>query len=991
MNTIETERLVRRIVSTLKGESEPSMAPKLAEDFNVSCSSAAHLLEQCRAMIEAGAAAQAIELAETPPNLLDLVTLLEFRQADEWRQYCLSNRLPIAEKLNPRAVSALNDCYTRGITPQHPLYAAYREAMLAGRDESALMALKSIVRLSLVDSNALSELERLDAKILAARLSKLDELLASDADAAVREVDSIEAFGFKSELSGEIWRRGQSARCAKLLAEAESLMAKGMLAEVVTQLDFLAQLKSQYNLQWPADWEDHIRNLQSWCRTETAARQKDQEYRGLLEQLDHGILASEAKDTRAKKITLPELKTDLEELHRKYRQIESFSRPIPDDLVKLFQKRCALVDAEIRRRSKIRLGLIWAGVAAGVVVLAVMVLALLGLLQANSLTAEINKALKQQEMRTLDSLIKQASGKFVVPTPRLRSAMAAAASEIARQKATLADFESAVQKLPAKLDEIQTLEQFGPVVARYKQAEQAHRAMSPALQKEVEPRLAGFRARWVAHCTAQLPSINRQLDEQITAAETVVGSPNNTQALEQFRAAVSAFVPKLERTSQTIAGLADFVKLRPELADRCNQSLERLRKDQAELGKLDAAIDSLSKADKIADYANIVGELAAVEVQQSDYVQCARKARTVLALKDDPDMLSRFLLVGTNSALGQSLTQDRKPDLIPPKLGFDARQRFLELVRDYALTGKHRRYRLYKDSQHTSYEEWITDGRLLAGDGWQKIPLWKVDTEGPCELTAQDYGHFNGQYLFANRKPAYDVQMTDLGKLTSAWSESGFERLIDSKNNVYKAPPLKVADSLCAATSASALMRAYLLNQLVSLMALDPEGSGLMLTPELRVLPEKLAALGAADIRSGDWFVPSRVAALQPKLDKYFATLQGVSFWKQASGLLNAMARAVKAGFSVVGHVRPDGTPSWNTPPANGYVFGYLEGSGEPGVLYVLQSSKAQEVNKPTPLSPLLLFQGDLPGIIAESGVKPDDPSFKGMLPPLFATPLPAQ
>ena len=93
----------------------------------------------------------------------------------------------------------------------------------------------------------------------------------------------------------------------------------------------------------------------------------------------------------------------------------------------------------------------------------------------------------------------------------------------------------------------------------------------------------------------------------------------------------------------------------------------------------------------------------------------------------------------------------------------------------------------------------------------------------------------------------------------------------------------------------------------------------------------------------------------------------------------------------MVGHVRPDGTPSWKTPPANGYVFGYLEGSSEPGLLYVLQRSKAQEVNKPTPLSPLLLFQGDLPGIIAESGVKPGDPSFKGMLPPLFATRLPAQ
>ena len=59
MNKIETERLVRRIAAILKGEGDPAMAPKLAEDYQAACSSVALRLEQCRSMIEAGAGVQA--------------------------------------------------------------------------------------------------------------------------------------------------------------------------------------------------------------------------------------------------------------------------------------------------------------------------------------------------------------------------------------------------------------------------------------------------------------------------------------------------------------------------------------------------------------------------------------------------------------------------------------------------------------------------------------------------------------------------------------------------------------------------------------------------------------------------------------------------------------------------------------------------------------------------------------------------------------------
>ena len=103
---METERLVRKISELLKHVGNPAIAPKLAEDFAAACHAANLRLQQCEAMIKAGDRQQAIQLAETAPNLLDMVTVLEFSGSDNWRAYCQQNSLPAADRIDARSVGA---------------------------------------------------------------------------------------------------------------------------------------------------------------------------------------------------------------------------------------------------------------------------------------------------------------------------------------------------------------------------------------------------------------------------------------------------------------------------------------------------------------------------------------------------------------------------------------------------------------------------------------------------------------------------------------------------------------------------------------------------------------------------------------------------------------------------------------------------------------------------------------------------------------------
>ena len=362
MTLLETERLVRKIVELLQQPGDAGIAPKLAEDFAVVCRATNLRLQQCEAMIKAGDRHQAIQLAETVPNLLDLVTVLEFRGSDEWRAYCQQNSLAAADRIDARSVHALNECYAQGITTDHPLYAIYRRAVLSRNDDEALKALQSITRLNPADANALSELTRLDSKVLATKVEHLRIALeGADPALLVAEIESIEAFGFKSKPEEEVWRKAQAIRCGRLLEEAAELKCSSDWMGALGKVDFIHRLQDEFKCELPVASLKQLDILETWTRVEQEKDKKEREFNSLLGELHHRIHQSEEKDTSARYVKLPELRDDYEALHKVWNSLMDFTRPISEDAASSFRKRSAMLEAEIARRTAIRRRLIIAG------------------------------------------------------------------------------------------------------------------------------------------------------------------------------------------------------------------------------------------------------------------------------------------------------------------------------------------------------------------------------------------------------------------------------------------------------------------------------------------------------------------------------------------------------------------------------------------------------------------------------------------------------
>src|SRR5277367_2800665 len=189
----QAERLVRKIAEVVAQPPSDTQTAKLAQDYADLCRAANRRLEQCALMIEAGQFLQALQLAETPPPLLDMITLLAFRQAAEWRTYCQAHQLPWSEPFYDKYVRLLNSAYGKGIAGDHPFYRDYRRAVLKNDDARALPILRVIARMNPADQNTKDELKRLEEKLLRLKLEKLRQIVATgDSAAAQAQVAQIE-------------------------------------------------------------------------------------------------------------------------------------------------------------------------------------------------------------------------------------------------------------------------------------------------------------------------------------------------------------------------------------------------------------------------------------------------------------------------------------------------------------------------------------------------------------------------------------------------------------------------------------------------------------------------------------------------------------------------------------------------------------------------------------------------------------------------------
>jgi hypothetical protein len=147
-------KLIHQIRDALAKGGGNAPLENMAAEYARTTQEANQRLESCAAMIDKGSEYQALQLAETEPALLDLIGVLSFAEMRTWSEFCSTQGLTVAPRFDGKAVQALDQLYTKGITANHPLYKDYRSAVSSRDDARALRIIRSIAHLNSEDADA---------------------------------------------------------------------------------------------------------------------------------------------------------------------------------------------------------------------------------------------------------------------------------------------------------------------------------------------------------------------------------------------------------------------------------------------------------------------------------------------------------------------------------------------------------------------------------------------------------------------------------------------------------------------------------------------------------------------------------------------------------------------------------------------------------------------------------------------------------------------
>ena len=974
MTLLEIERLIRTMEGLLKTGGNPTLDLKTATDYAEICHGTNVRLRQCEAMIKAGDRQQAIQLAEVKPILLDLVTILESPTADEWRKMCEQEHLPVAEPIDPSCVQLLSACYGEGISSDDPLYKDYRAAVLQRDNGRALKVLQSITRLNPTDENAASELDRLDGLVLEARLDELADLInAGVAERIVAAVESIEAFGFKKRLEGKIWCDAQIVRCRCLQEEAERLKGLGKWMETMVFLEAIRRFQTELHLKFDSIDEGGLEALEAWTRREQERNRKESEFQALLSQLRSKVQQSEEKDTSVRYVKLPELREDYEALHKVWRALEDFNRPVPEAATAAFRKRCALLEAEMTRRGSVRQRIILTSGTITVIVATLVVWIVLGRMKAQDFTAQLQAAVSARQVRTAEGLMDRIRTKEpgLSSAGSLSTAMANAQTFVTQEHGLVAIFQESFTKLPTQFDGEPDTARLNALADQVAHTRRTLDALAPDLKNENQPQIQAFEKKWQQFLMKGGLAVNQVFEEWVDTAEKQGGRLDYNAKIETTITQLVTLSNLMQKIQQYEATFTNHVSLRTDLIQRAAVTRAKVGAYNREVGKRNEGLEALKKAATFDEFVSAIRGIAVIEFSNESAAVAANQAQS-LGVMDDGVL--RPLLGATDANTWAAIKKEASRAFIPEMVMPAEKAFFQRLTADPAINANHQHYRFWLDPANT--EQFTTVDLLNNSQGWKQIKAWRMGgTETVVKFVDLDYGMFNGRWKLLGGGPSlHNVEHISDLRQASAFRLIGLEK-VWSGGTSYSESMLKILDAVKNSSQGSPLFRAYLLCQFVEMMELQPDGWGLSFCPSARVHVEQIRGVVGGQIESGDWFLPSKENKWSPDLDRLSTAQKLVSYEKQAVGNRLLRQLIAKDGLRYAGFMGLDGRPivAINPPPSE--LWGYDAASKKP----MLISSATM------PFSPLFAFPLSRAAYLAKAGVSVGDPSFVGTLLPLFS------
>ena len=977
MTLSQAERLIRKIDELIGQPGLETQAAKLAQDYAELARAATRRLEQCVIMIENGQDLQALQLAETQPPLLDLLTLLDFRQGQAWRVYCQQHNLPWVEPFYDKHVRLLNATYGKGITSDHAFYRDYRRALMLGDEKRALPILRVIVRLNPGDQNWGLELKRLEGKAVQGTLEELGKMLAAgEVPAALAKLEQIEAAGLPVPPNHPVWLQAHLLRCQGLLGQAEALREQDAWEAAAEVVENIRVLANQNNVPLSDADSERWNTLDAWTADRRAALVAEQDFQQAHTALQYQVETAETQSSAGTALSVEQMQTDIGLLASKLQEAERFGRPLDEDLVQRCEAASASLARRIRKRQQRRKT---GALATTLLVLAVLLAAAVTFwifTRQKDAVAQLQSLATARHVGDTEHLlarIPSLSPPPYRPTAALNNAITQATAFVAREKQLKQEFDTKMAGLE-KLATQGFANGEGQVNGLRADCAPALEKLAPEYQSAGQIRLDTFDKLWQDHLEALRPIYNSQFAALL--AEAVKYAGENLNLTNGF-AAVAAALPREQSYLTNLAARQTgpvplSTSLLSQYQDLTNQ-----------LSLLMPATEHLLTARDLDDYLGGLQQLSGCSLVDSGQQAAIRR---VAALKHSPAELLGELLLPDQPQFWDSLATAAaaRSAFRPDQPSAEEKDAYFKLGNDKNIQ-KVYWYELKKRLRSDNLLEThmvVAEGLLTTNRYGRKTGMVYDPKKYPGDLTLEQQAFDDWDYT--------NVLLVGEVKESAAFHDLGLDNLIDGNTGNYTKSVLQLLDDLTRDTRLSAIFRAYVSLQLIDLTGTRPAEWGLYWAPGVAIHLQNLKNCGARDLRSGDWLVGQRYPVYEQRLAELFAQAGRDSLEKQAQFFQMLAHRACEAGFAYAGFADANGRPAVNQANAAALeCWGWSARSSAPVLLLRRAGPDLawQELAAPLPFSPLLVFGEDRKALLnhaASSTLYPLQ-NAAPFLPPLFS------
>ncbi len=967
---MKLDRLLSRIRAALQDYASEFEQRALAAEYTEWCMKASQRLEQVVPLIREGQDFPALQIAESPPPVLDLVRQLSFAEAEKWRMFCRQRGLPTPQPFDERSVDLVNQLYGKNISETHPLYREYRQAIRTRHEEQALQVLQSIRRVNPDDANAHAEYSRLAHKIFGRRRAELAEALKHhDTPRTLGVMEAVELNDLPAREQDDTWQQAvrfreqhqlESARqrCLDLATQLRQTRNTGQWQDALPLLAEWDLLRGQFNFSLPPEIEAAAVGVREWTANLLAESERETErhrhWRELATRLTE--LGGQAPAKKSSKILakeLAELSTHATTLAKQLAE-NNGSAP-PPELVHRLENETTRLRQNLQKRRKSLLTIISVAAVVVVVLASYFSWSSWRRQQFQTAVAAIQQHIHDGAAHALADSLKDFDAHYAgMGSDPAVTALVSQARDFVKKSADAQErFERELTQVTQVADK-SSASQLPGLLANLddlsKEASELSTDDAPRAQATVQTwrvrlsqQLASDQDARVARLTDIADRVSKIIMGKISpglAADAAQPIITSAQEILTEANSVAAGPDLAAPAEQTVRSRLDVLTKEVDaLASSANEALA----SRAQLGQARSLEDYHSSFEKLA--ANSLTSdptVAAAHALASKNPDWAGAAQHIL-LPGDPATWA-FLKTAGDARL-QPMTDDPKEDIA-----------FTRLVRNDILGNTYiADWVTIKNDKETARSTVMLvgapNGTPRIWDGGEELIQMgkKIKPDGTTENLEANWKRFTGQT--ANGDKFDNVRLAPESKLMES-----IKPALDSLNGAIREPLLRLLDDVRANPDASPILKAYLEQELLKIMQMRPQDWGLAFSPTAKADALALAKITGGSLLPSDWMFPPS-PQLAEDLKTFFQLTSKVHYYQEATANLQALLKTQAIPLRFAGYVNLEQTPQLpDGLPANATLWG-CGPDGQWSALYSLHDRQAGRISgapEPARLTPLV-------------------------------------